>query len=313
MKLNITSSLLMISSSAAIFGTATFAQANAATLHTGYTIKDVLIEKAMPSSNTSQGMAINGKYAYVARQRAGHNSAMYIERVNVDTGSVKDLGNRDIGHGNSLTYLNGQLFVVRNGGNHKGGAAVNIYNVGSGSNTLTYKRNIGQIKTDKGRSINVTGMSWDSKHKRMIYAVGNSLFVAVSSNPYESVVHQVSGHMTDTARYNWAKTSSGASQSIAVDAGRGLIYYVKSYNLNPKGTTNIGNTSYIGSVSLDNAVKKNKITGGWLDANLSYRSSAARFEAESVAVRGSQIFFNTNNMYNRNNRSTHTDFIAWLR
>lgn len=304
---------LLIAGATAIVGGVSVTHADAATLHTNYTTKAVLTEAAMPSSNTSQGMAINGSYAFVARQRAGHNSPMYIERVNVDTGAVKDLGDRDIGHGNSLTYLNGQLFVVRNGGDHKGGAAVNVYNVGSGSNTLTYKRNIGQIKTDKGRAINVTGMSWDSKHKRMIYAVGNSLFVAVSSNPYESVVHQVSGHMTDTARYGWAKTTSGASQSIAVDAGRGLIYYVKSYNLNPNGTTNIGNTSYIGSVNLDDAVTKSKMTGGWIDAKLSYQSSASRFEAESVAVRGSQIFFNTNNMYNRNNRSSHTDFIAWLR
>ena len=78
-------------------------KANASTLDTRYKTLDVMTEKAMPGSNTSQGMTANSKYAYVARQRSGHNSPMYIERINIKTGQVKDLGNRDIGHGNDIT------------------------------------------------------------------------------------------------------------------------------------------------------------------------------------------------------------------
>lgn len=278
-------------------------------LHQSYQPTTYLNSAGMPAKDVSQAMAIHVSDAYVARKRSGKNQ-MYIEKVNLNNGSKHDLGNRDIGHGNGMTVVGNQLYVTRTGGSNVSGNNVNVYNITGNTITFSHAYNVYDAKN---RKVNISAMSWDSSHHRMIYAANTTLYVANSTNPSETHVTQVAGHMTDQARYDWVKTRSGVSQGILASGSKHNLYYTRGYNTTPGRGVNIGNKTYVGTVNLDKLVNNHKIVQGSEDAMGSYKSGNSIFEIEGLAQKDNRIYFNTTNMTNKFDRNTNTDFIAYFK
>lgn len=271
----------------------------ASVLHTGYQqVADVATRRG-PATEVSQGMAITDHYAYVIRQRAGQKGVTYMQRVDLHNNQKVDMGNHEFGHGNDLTYKSGELFVVKTGGSNKAGANVNVY--GINGTHLKYKRAL-TIK-EGNRQVNVSANAWDDRNHHMIYQENNKLYVANSTNPYETKVHRVKGLMTDTARYQWAKTASGVSQGMTVDPLHNQLYYTRSYNLTPGKAMTMGNQTYIGSVNL-NDLYRNKITAGSTDALVKYAKSNSVLEVEGLAFQHGNLYFNTNSVKDKGHWST---------